>query len=159
MIRSGVSGNIAQYCADHWTLKTTISYHYKLRYWMQYNEIKKEDPYVLTKEKTLQFLIHLFKFRRQHVRSIKAAFTVMRVLCRAAACPFSKEDAKQVSMLLQGMFVQRPDPVLPSYSVGLGCFFGVGLLYEMSPKHKAITQIFRCQVGLFDPSSYNATCY
>ena len=113
MIRSGVSGNIAQYCAGHWTLKTTISYHYKLRYWMQYNEVKNLDLYELTKEKTLQFLIHLFEVRQQHVRSIKAAFTVMRVLYRAAACSFSKEDAKQVGILLQGMFVKCLDPVLP----------------------------------------------
>ena len=31
MIRNGTSGNVAQYCSDHWTPLTLRSYDYKLK--------------------------------------------------------------------------------------------------------------------------------
>ena len=40
MIRNGTSGNVAQYCSDHWTPLTLRSYDYKLRFWRDFTQQK-----------------------------------------------------------------------------------------------------------------------
>ena len=55
----------------------------------------------------------MFENKKKHVRTIWSTFTVGRILCRAAGCPFSVQGDRQVRMLLQGMFKQQPDPIIP----------------------------------------------
>ena len=71
------------------------------------------DPFDITQERILQMLIFMFEVQKKHVRTIRSTFTVGRLLCRAAGCPFSVQEDRQVHMLLQGMFKQRLDPIIP----------------------------------------------
>ena len=112
MTRNGTSGNVAKYCADHWTPLTVRSYDYKLRFWKEFTAEKGLDPFDISQERILQMLIFMFEVKKKHVRTIRATFTVGRILCRAAGCPFSVQGDRQVRMLLQGMFKKRPDPII-----------------------------------------------
>ena len=89
MIRNGISDNVAQYCSDHWTPLTIRCYEYKLRFWRNFAAAKGLDPFDITQEHILQMLIFMFEVQKKKVRTIRSTFTVGRLLCRAAGCPFS----------------------------------------------------------------------
>ena len=104
MIRNGISDNVAHYCSDHWTPLTIRCYEYKLRFWREFAAAKCLHPFDITQEHILQMLIFMFEVQKKKVRTIRSTFTVGRLLCRAAGCPFSVQEVRQVHMLLQGMF-------------------------------------------------------
>ena len=126
MMKNGMSGKVADYCSDHWHKATLVNYGYKLNHWLDFNKHINQGPLEISHQKFMDFLIYLFEERHKTVCTVKNTYPVMRILCHAGGCPITPVVHQQISMLLKGMFIKKPDPV----HVKSDSIWDIGLLLD-----------------------------
>ena len=143
MVKNGMSGKVADYCSDHWHKATLVNYGYKLNHWLDFNKHINQGPLDISHQKVMDFLIYLFEERRKTVCTVKNTYPVMRILCRAGGCPITPVTHKQISMLLKGMFIKKPDPV----HVKSDSIWDIGLLLDYFAGGRPNSQLTLKELG------------